>query len=55
VSHSYNKTNEMHLISQIYFRNRTLHVSDSFSAHHKESSTVHTAMVCVIYVMLTAC
>jgi hypothetical protein len=30
-------------ISQIYFWNRTLHVSDSFSVHHQESSTVHTA------------
>jgi hypothetical protein len=27
---------------QIYFLNRTLRVSDSFSAHHQESSTVHT-------------
>ena len=26
-------------ISQIYFWNRTLHVSDSFSVHHQESST----------------
>jgi len=24
--------------------NRTLHVSDSFSVHHQESSTVHTAV-----------
>ena len=24
--------------------NRTLHVSDSFSVHHQESSTVHTAI-----------
>jgi hypothetical protein len=31
------------LIPQIYFCNRTLHVSDSFSVHHQESSTVHTA------------
>jgi len=31
------------LISQIYFWNRTPHVSDSFSVHHQESSTVHTA------------
>jgi hypothetical protein len=30
--------------SQIYFWNRTLHVSDSFSVHHQESSTVHTAI-----------
>ena len=32
------------LISQIYLWNRTLHVSDSFSVHHQESSTVHTAI-----------
>jgi len=32
------------LISQIYFWNRTLHVSDSFSVHQQESSTVHTAI-----------
>jgi len=32
-------------ISQIYFWNRTLHVSDSFSVHHQESSTVHTGYV----------
>ena len=30
--------------SQIYFWNRTLHVLDSFSVHHQESSTVHTAI-----------
>jgi len=30
------------LISQIYFWNRTLHVWDSFSVHHQESSTAHT-------------
>ena len=32
------------LISQIYFWNRTLHVSDRFSVHHQESSTEHTAI-----------
>ena len=32
------------LISQIYFWNRTLHVSGSFSVHHQESSTVYTAI-----------
>ena len=26
------------------FLNRTLHVSDSFSVHHQESSTVHTTI-----------
>ena len=32
------------LISQIYFWNRTLHVSDGFSVHHQESSIVYTAI-----------
>ena len=32
------------------FWNETLHVSDSSSVHHQESSTVHTAMVYVIQV-----
>jgi len=36
------------LISQIYFRNRTLHVSGSPSVHHQDFFTVHTAMVYVI-------
>jgi len=27
-----------------FFRNRTLHVSDSFSVRRQESSTVHTAI-----------
>ena len=36
------------LISQIYFWNKTLHVSDSSSVHHQELFTVHTAMVYVI-------
>ena len=30
-------------MSEIYFWNRTLHVLASFSVHHQESSTVHTA------------
>ena len=34
------------LISQIYFWNKTLHVSDSSSVHHQEFFTVNTAMVC---------
>jgi hypothetical protein len=38
------------LISQIYFGNETLHVSDSSSVHHQELFTVHTAMVYVIQV-----
>ena len=32
------------LVSEIYFWNRTPHVSDSLSVHHQESSTVHTAI-----------
>jgi len=43
VIYSYNKTNEM-LISQIYFWNRVLSVSDRFSIHHHESSTVYTSI-----------
>ena len=35
--YSYNKTNSN------LFWNRTLHVSDSFSVHHQEYSTVHRA------------
>jgi len=38
------------LISQIYFWNKTLHVSDSSSVHHQEIFTVHTAMVYIIRV-----
>jgi len=34
----------MYQFSQIYFWNRTLHVSDSFSVHHQESSAVYTAI-----------
>jgi hypothetical protein len=33
-----------HIISQIYFRNRTLHVSDSFPVHYHESSTINTVI-----------
>ena len=32
------------LISQIYFWNKTVHVSDSFSVRHQEASTVRTAI-----------
>jgi hypothetical protein len=32
------------LISQTYFVNKTLHVSDSSSVHHQEFFTVRTAM-----------
>jgi len=38
------------LISQIYFWNKTQHVSDSCSVHHQQFFTVHTAMVYVIQV-----
>ena len=31
------------LMSEIYFWNRTLRVSDSFCVHHQEFSTVHIA------------
>ena len=31
-------------ISQIYFWNRTLCVSDRFSVHHQQPSTAHTAI-----------
>ena len=37
------------------FWKETLHVSDSSSVHHKEFFTVHTAMVYVIKVFLSAC
>jgi len=36
------------LTSQIYFWNKTVHVSDSSSVHHQELSTVNTAMVHVL-------
>ena len=41
--------------SQIYFWNKSLHVSDSLSVHHQEFFTVHTAMLCVIQALLTTC
>jgi len=41
-SYSYN-TNQLHtLISQIYFWNKILHVSDSSFVHHQEIFTAHT-------------
>ena len=40
----YNKNQREALISQIYFWNRAVHVSDSISVHHQESSTVHAAI-----------
>ena len=51
--YSYNKTNA--LISQIYFWNATLHVLDSLSVHHQESSTVRTAIGICHTGLLTAC
>jgi len=44
VIYSYNKNQRDALISQIYYWNRTLHVSDRFSVRHRQSSTVHTAI-----------
>jgi len=40
---SYNINQLDALISEIYFLNKTLHVSDSSSVHHQEFFTVHTA------------
>jgi hypothetical protein len=37
------KTNEMHYFSNLFWY-RTLHVSDRFTVHHQESSTVYTAI-----------
>jgi len=37
------------LISQIYFWNKTLHISDSSSAHNREFFTVNTANLYDIY------
>ena len=44
VIHSYKKNQRDALISEIYFRNRTLRVSDRFSVHHQEPSAVCTAV-----------
>ena len=38
----------MHGVTMKINIKKTLRVSDSFSVHHQESSTVHTAMVYVI-------
>ena len=43
------------LISQIYFRNKTLHVSDSSSVHHQEFFTVHATIGICHTGLLTAC
>ena len=44
MKYSYNKSPQDALNSQIYFWNKTQHVTDSMSVHHHESSTVHTAI-----------
>ena len=43
------------LVSQIYFCQETLHFSGSSSAHHQEFSTVHSALVYVMMVVLESC
>jgi hypothetical protein len=43
VIYAYNKTNEMHYFSNLFW-NRTLRVLDRFTVHHQESSTVYTAI-----------
>jgi len=48
VINSSNKNQLDALITQIYFWNKILHVSDSSSVHHQEFFTVNTAMVYVI-------
>ena len=40
--YSYNKTNEIHYFSNLFWY-RTLRVSDKFTVHHQESSIVYTA------------
>jgi hypothetical protein len=44
VIYSYNKTNEMHKFLKFIFRIELCMFSDSFSVHHQDSSTVHTAI-----------
>ena len=48
MTNSYNKTKLGVLISQIYFWNKILHVSDSSSVHHQHCVNEHTAVVYVI-------
>jgi hypothetical protein len=43
VIYSYNKTNETHYFTNLFWY-RPLHISDRFSVHHQESRTVHTAI-----------
>ena len=47
------KTNEMHYFSNLFWY-RTLHVSDRFTVHHRESSTVYTAIGILIYIQQDA-
>jgi len=42
------------LIIPILFCYKTLHVSDIFSAHHQEFSTVHLALASFMQVLMTA-
>ena len=41
------------LIIPILFCHKTLHVSGIFSAHHQELSTVHSALVSFMQVLMT--
>ena len=45
----FNKTNRPTRF-QIYFWYKTLHVSGSFSIHHQELATVHSALAHVVQV-----
>ena len=55
---SYSVADSMHLdalISQIYFRNKTLHVSDSSSVHHQEfadSLLASSQQTCMTYIIV---
>ena len=42
------------LIIPILFCYKTLHVSGIFSAHHQEFSTVHSALVSFMQILMTA-
>jgi hypothetical protein len=42
----FNKTNRRINFSKFIFVKKALRVSGSSSAHHQESSTVHSALVC---------
>ena len=52
--YSYNKNQGKAISSQIYFWNRTLHVSDSSSVHHQQSSTVHI-VICICHTGYADC